>query len=854
MPYRYNRPHYSQYKSAKIPSFRELDRAKRQKWGTINNVKAYLSRINGSAVLKNMVPDPDVVEEIWVSPEAEQQSASSSELSFAVKDQTIFYIHPLSRTYTVRLGLNHAYVLQITSHEDQVAPQSSYVAITKPSGETDTVRVGETLPVQIPETEDLFLLKYVLFSGGLTVLFLYRNTKPAPSSPVLEDRYWQTLTPTPQNTQTPTKTFHVTQTVSVTPSVTLSYTRTPTPTQTQTPTITLASGLTPTPTVTTTLTLTRTAALTPTITKTTTHTPTKTVPPTPTETPSMTPTTTPPPPEPDISDVTCLTLAAGLYKKKYEGYFYDNDNFFNTRLVNTFTFDNSYEFFQITNVGTSTAQDWQDWNFGFYPSASTPESLGLPFPSVGQGVIYYGGPPIVNGGTASVGPVLLSEEVTSQIDDSYSQADGQNNKSLIIKGYFKPTASGVYKFRLISDDASYLWLGDDAYDLNRAINNSVVSLPGLHGPYPAEGVFTMTTDSYYALTVEFGNGPEGEGVLIFEYMPPGSDTWTSDLAGKLFYDVASKGHRICSELSPTPTVTPTTTSTPTSTPTETTTSTPTPTETPSMTPTVTPTQTVTSTPTQTVTRTPTQTVTRTVTLSPQLTRTNTQTVTRTQEPTATPTLTSTQTVTPTVSVTATPTLTPTPTATPTVSVTATVTGTVTPTVSVTRTPTRTATPTVSVTTTPTTTTAAVTPTATQTVSVTRTSTPTQTISMTTTPTATPVNILVATGVVDVEVTTATSGGTTTYSISQFGTLNPTLTCYRGTNYDFIIKTPSHPFALRTAANDATTSVSGAYNNNVVTGNAGGIVMFTPNDSTPGTIVYQCGLHPAMVGTIIIRDY
>lgn len=288
--------------------------------------------------------------------------------------------------------------------------------------------------------------------------------------------------------------------------------------------------------------------------------------------------------------------------------------------------------------------------------------------------------------------------------------------------------------------------------------------------------------------------------------------------------------------------------TPTATPTPTTTSTPTPsitpTETPSMTPTVTPTQTVTSTPTQTVTRTPTQTVTRTVTLSPQLTRTNTQTVTRTQEPTATPTLTPTPTVTPTVSVTATPTLTPTPTATPTVSVTATVTGTVT----------RTATPTVSVTTTPTTTTAAVTPTTTQTVSVTRTSTPTQTVSMTTTPTATPVNILVATGVVDVEVTTATSGGTTTYSISQFGTLNPTLTCYRGTNYDFIIKTPSHPFALRTAANDATTSVSGAYNNNVVTGNTDGIIMFTPNNTTPDTIVYQCGLHPAMVGTIIIRDY
>jgi len=252
------------------------------------------------------------------------------------------------------------------------------------------------------------------------------------------------------------------------------------------------------------------------------------------------------PPEPDNSDVACLNLAAGLYKKKYEGYFYDNDDFFNSRLVSTIS--NGLDIgqsYQILDIGTTTQQDWYNWGFVESPQYDTPEALGLPFPSIGKGVSFFGGAPIENAGTANLGPILVSESVTSQIDDNYSQAQGQNNKSLIIKGYFKPTVNGVYKFRLYSDDASYLWFGNDALDGNRITADAVVSLPGIHGPYHAEGTFTMVANSYYPLTVEFGNGPDGEGVLIFDYMPPGSDTWTSDLSGKLFYDVDSKGHGVC---------------------------------------------------------------------------------------------------------------------------------------------------------------------------------------------------------------------------------------------------------------------------------------------------------------------
>jgi len=260
---------------------------------------------------------------------------------------------------------------------------------------------------------------------------------------------------------------------------------------------------------------------------------------------TTTTTTTTPPPTPEDSDVLCLNLAPGLYKKKYEGYFYDNDDFFNSKLVGQISFADIGKTYRITDAGTATDQDWYSW--GFFPQTEydTPEALGLPFPSIGKGVFYDGFGSINNAGTASVSPILVSEEVTSQIDDYYYQSQGQNNKSLIIKGYFKPTVNGVYKFRLYSDDASYLWFGNDALDGNRITADAVVSLPGIHGPYHAEGIFSMVANSYYPLTVEFGNGPDGEGVLIFDYMPPGSNTWTSDLAGKLFYDIDSKGHRVC---------------------------------------------------------------------------------------------------------------------------------------------------------------------------------------------------------------------------------------------------------------------------------------------------------------------
>ena len=93
-----------------------------------------------------------------------------------------------------------------------------------------------------------------------------------------------------------------------------------------------------------------------------------------------------------------------------------------------------------------------------------------------------------------------------------------------------------------------------------------------------------------------------------------------------------------------------------------------------------------------------------------------------------------------------------------------------------------------------------------------------------------------------------------YNINQVGSNNPSLTCYRGTNYDFIINTSSHPFALRNNLGDVSTQISGTYNNNTLNGVVNKTILFTPNQSTPNILYYQCAIHSNMNGTIYIKNY
>lgn len=250
------------------------------------------------------------------------------------------------------------------------------------------------------------------------------------------------------------------------------------------------------------------------------------------------------------------------------------------------------------------------------------------------------------------------------------------------------------------------------------------------------------------------------------------------------------------------------------------------------------------TPTISLTRTPTRTITptRTLTRTPTLTQSSSPTpVTPTPTPTETPTRTPT------------PTFTPIPSNTPTISLTPSITQSISFTPSITQ----------SISLTPTSSPTSVTPTPTFTPYVTpslsMTFTPTETLPITPTNTQTPtptntplplINIQFSTNSIPIEV----RGFDFYYDLSQIGTNSPPMTCYRGMNYDFIIKdTINYPFALRVSNGDAITQVSGAFNNDIINGKTSGVIMFTPDSSTPSEIIYQSVNTPSMFGTITILD-
>jgi len=96
----------------------------------------------------------------------------------------------------------------------------------------------------------------------------------------------------------------------------------------------------------------------------------------------------------------------------------------------------------------------------------------------------------------------------------------------------------------------------------------------------------------------------------------------------------------------------------------------------------------------------------------------------------------------------------------------------------------------------------------------------------------------------------TASGSSAYRFAGPGVLNstnnPTLYLHRGFTYIFENSTgSSHPFAIRTSSGGS------AYTSSFLSGSQSGTQIFTVPFDAPNTLVYQCTIHAAMVGTLNI---
>ena len=95
----------------------------------------------------------------------------------------------------------------------------------------------------------------------------------------------------------------------------------------------------------------------------------------------------------------------------------------------------------------------------------------------------------------------------------------------------------------------------------------------------------------------------------------------------------------------------------------------------------------------------------------------------------------------------------------------------------------------------------------------------------------------------------TASGSSAYTFSGGATgNNPTITLQRGKTYRFDVNASGHPFMIRVSSGGSN------YTNGVENaGTQSGAVYFTVPDDAPNSLVYQCSVHAAMVGTINIID-
>ena len=127
--------------------------------------------------------------------------------------------------------------------------------------------------------------------------------------------------------------------------------------------------------------------------------------------------------------------------------------------------------------------------------------------------------------------------VQTTVIEEPSSEDG-NSFSMQWLGYFVPTTTETYTFYLNSDDASFMWIGNNAVS-GFSTANATVNNGGLHGPVEVSGTVALTAGIYYPIRIQYGENGGGD-IMTFNHSTA-TITKTTNVTGKVFYHPATRG-------------------------------------------------------------------------------------------------------------------------------------------------------------------------------------------------------------------------------------------------------------------------------------------------------------------------
>lgn len=150
---------------------------------------------------------------------------------------------------------------------------------------------------------------------------------------------------------------------------------------------------------------------------------------------------------------------------------------------------------------------------------------------------YFNDNPAFFDGVNSAAEGIITDilNITSFPTLTYSST----NVSIEVIGWFRPSVTGQWTFSLNTDDASYLWLGDNAVS-GYTTANAVVKNGGLHAATKVSYTTptSLTAGQYYPIRIQYGQNL-GAAEFTFTFSGPGGITERSNLVGHFFTDTPS---------------------------------------------------------------------------------------------------------------------------------------------------------------------------------------------------------------------------------------------------------------------------------------------------------------------------